>query len=50
MTPEQKRIRQVSSETNLAIIKPENSLTQFVNVDETWVHHYDPKSKRQSME
>lgn len=25
-------------------------LTQIVTYDETWVHHFDPKSKRQSLE
>jgi len=28
----------------------ENFLKKFITGDETWVHHYDPENKRQSME
>jgi len=28
---------------------PENFISRFVTVDETWLHHFDPKSKVQSM-
>ena len=29
---------------------PEEFLDQVVTQDETWVHHFDPESKKQSME
>lgn len=52
LTRDQKRIRQLTSETNLAIINqdPDGFLERFLTVDETWVHHFDPESKRQSIE
>ena len=28
----------------------EDFLKEIITGDETWVHHYDPKNKRQSME
>jgi len=28
---------------------PDNFISRFVTVDETWLHHFDPKSKAQSM-
>jgi histone-lysine N-methyltransferase SETMAR len=28
----------------------EDFLKKFITGDETWVHHYDPENKRQSME
>jgi [histone H3]-lysine36 N-dimethyltransferase SETMAR len=52
LSADQKRIRQLTSEANLALINknPDEFAQRFVTVDETWVHHYDPESKRQSME
>ena len=28
---------------------PDNFISKFVTVDETWLHHFDPESKAQSM-
>jgi len=28
---------------------PDNFISRFVTVDETWLHHFDPESKTQSM-
>jgi len=28
---------------------PDNFISRFVTVDETWLHHFDPESKAQSM-
>jgi len=28
---------------------PVNFISRFVTVDETWLHHFDPESKAQSM-
>ena len=28
---------------------PDNFVSQFLTVDETWLHHFDPESKLQSM-
>ncbi len=52
LTPDQKRVRVQHSEANLARFRqnPDPFLAQFVTVNETWVHHFDPESKRQSME
>jgi histone-lysine N-methyltransferase SETMAR len=52
LTSDQKRVRHLTAETNLALINrdPDKFLKKIVTVDETWVHHYDPESKRQSME
>jgi hypothetical protein len=30
--------------------KPNDFLSQLVTVDETWLYHYDPETKQQSME
>jgi histone-lysine N-methyltransferase SETMAR len=52
LTMDQKRTRVVTSEALLARFRhnPENFLARFVTMDETWVHHFDPETKRQSME
>jgi [histone H3]-lysine36 N-dimethyltransferase SETMAR len=52
LTIDQKRIRVTHSERLLAQYQqnPKGFLTRFVTMDETWVHHFDPESKRQSME
>jgi hypothetical protein len=43
---------QLTSDANLIIINqdPGRVLENFVAADETWVHHFDPESKLQSME
>ena len=52
LTPDQKRIRVTSYEGLLARyrVNPKHFLLRFVTMDETWVHHFDPESKRQSMQ
>jgi hypothetical protein len=52
LTPDQKRMCVLYSQSNLEPFckDPQIFLAQFVTVDETWVHHIDPESKRQSME
>lgn len=52
LTPDQKRVRVTTSTANLAAFRanPTRFLGRFVTVDETWVHHFDPESKRQSMQ
>lgn len=52
LTVDQKRSRVLHSEANLEYLKANRKqfLTRFVTVDETWVHHFDPETKRQSME
>ena len=49
---DQKRQRVVCAQELLARIKrnPEKFYKQFATMDETWVHHFDPETKRQSME
>ena len=48
--PDQKRIRHNMSRDNLVIFEknPEKFLQQFVTVDETWIHHFQPETKEQS--
>ena len=48
LTPDQKLTRLVMSEANLARFEadPDRFLTQ----DECWVHHFEPETKRQSMQ
>lgn len=52
LTPDQKRNRVLECEALLAKYQadPEGFLARFVTTDETWVHHFDPESKRQSMQ
>ena len=50
LTPEQKHIRLNQSRDNLALFNrdPDNFHARFVTVDETWVHHFTPETKRSS--
>ena len=52
LTPDQKQVRVTLSEALLAQINAdsENLFDRFVTMDETWVHHFDPETKQQSME
>ena len=52
LTPDEKQFRTVHSEVNLVKFKadPDGFLARFIIVDKTWVHHFDPKSKKQSTE
>ena len=52
LTVDQKRQRVVDSERYLVLFrrnKP-NFLRRYVTMDETWIHHYTPESKRSSAE
>ena len=52
LTADQKRQRVVDSESCLDLFrrnKP-NFLHRYVTMDETWIHHYTPESKRSSSE
>ena len=48
----QKRQRCQSSGQLLEFFRrdPNDFLSRFVTTDETWLHHYDPETKQQSME
>jgi histone-lysine N-methyltransferase SETMAR len=48
--PDNKRIRHNISRDNLARfnMNPEKFIQQFVTMDETWVHHFQPEMKEQS--
>ena len=50
--PDEKQFRTVHSEVNLVkfIAHPDGFLARFIIVDTTWVHHFDPKSKKQITE
>uniref|UniRef100_A0A3Q0RHJ7 Mos1 transposase HTH domain-containing protein n=1 Tax=Amphilophus citrinellus TaxID=61819 RepID=A0A3Q0RHJ7_AMPCI len=52
LTPDQKRTRLVTSQVNLALFEanPDGFLERFLAQDECWVHHYEPETKRQSMQ
>ena len=52
LTEDQKKTRVQMSRQNLALYEADEDtfLARFVTMDETWVHHFDPESKRQSME
>ena len=47
---EQKRLQYKMSKNNLVIFDadPEKFIRQFMTMDETWVHHFQPESKEQS--
>jgi len=49
---DQKRQRCQSSEQHLEFFRrdPNDFLSRLVNMDETWLYHYDPETKQQSME
>ena len=48
----QKRQRCQSSEQLLEFFRrdPNDVLSQLVTMDETWLYHYDPETKQQSMD
>ena len=50
LTIDQKRIRVITSEQNLAYFKgnPKEFLRRFVTMDETWIYHYAPESREES--
>lgn len=52
LTPEQKQCRAQISQQLLERFRtnPDGFLSRLVTQDETWVHHFDPESKRQSMQ
>ena len=47
----QKTDRAETSTTLLTLFNenPDNFISRFVTVDETWLHHFDPESKAQIM-
>jgi len=47
----QKADRAKTSASLLSLLNenPVNFISRFVTVDETWLHHFDPESKAQSM-
>ena len=49
LTPDHKRARLVTPRDSLVLFEqdPDNFLRQFLTVDKTWVHHYQPESKEQ---
>jgi len=51
LTAQQKKSRADISEGLLGHLpaEPKTFLNSIVTQDETWVHHFDPESKRQSM-
>ena len=51
LTDAQKQTRLNISKTSLELFQrdPDLFLARFVTMDETWLHHYDPETKRQSM-
>lgn len=51
LTDEQKQARLRISQINLELLQqdPGRFLARFVTMDETWLHHYDPETKQQSM-
>ncbi|UYV72569.1 hypothetical protein LAZ67_9003782 [Cordylochernes scorpioides] len=52
LTPDQKTIRRKLSLDNIALFEAnsEEFVNRFVNMDETWTHHFTPESKQQSMQ
>lgn len=52
LTPEMKVARLQACQQNLLCLESEGDefLHNIVTADETWVHHYQPETKRQSME
>ena len=45
LTPDQKPIKLILSQANLAIFETDHARF-FPNQDEYWVHHFEPESKR----
>lgn len=51
LTPEQKTRRQQICQNNLDLLEADAEfLTRIVTGDETWVHHWDPETKLESMQ
>ncbi|UYV69262.1 hypothetical protein LAZ67_6003027 [Cordylochernes scorpioides] len=52
LTSDQKVVRRKLSLDNLALFEanPEEFVTRFVTMDETWAQHFAPESKQQSMQ
>lgn len=51
LTPEQKLRRLEISQSHLATLEKDSDfLAQIVTGDETWVHHWDPETKTESMQ
>jgi len=52
LNADQKRQRCQSSEQILEFFRrdPKDFLSRLMTVDETWLYHYDPETKQQSME
>ena len=52
LTPDQKLTRLVTSEANLARFEadPDHFVERFLTQDECWVHHFEPETKKQSMQ
>jgi len=52
LNEDQKRQRCLSSEQHLEFFRrdPTDFLSRLVTMDETWLYHYDPETKQQSME
>ena len=52
LTPEQKQFRVQISQQLLQRFRadPDDFLSRLVTQDETWIHHFDPESKRQSLQ
>lgn len=52
LTPVQKHCRVQFSKENLELYEtdPDNFLSRIVTGDETWVHHWDPETKQESMQ
>jgi len=52
LNADQKRQRCQSSEQHLEFFRrdPNDFLSRLVTMDETWLYHYDPETKQQSME
>ena len=51
-TPDHKLTRMVMSQTNFAHFEadPASSLDRFLTQDECWVNHFEPETKRQSVQ
>ena len=50
LSEENKCNRVVDSEVSLALClrNPDEFLSRYITVDETWIHHYTPETKKQS--
>lgn len=51
LTDAQKQTRLRISRSSLEMLQqdPDRFLARFITMDETWLHHYDPETKQQSM-